>query len=225
MKEDRKPALEETVAAIADELRPPAMERKVVEAAVREQIALLQALVPQFFSRNAIRRNKDDARGIIKATAKLEKLITMASPELKMRLKLDLAPEPPGPERRLPRRRGMAALFLQLRSLRKICEAAVKNQPGTDEIKRLCVETASNLAWSSAMGAVNSGLVKSFRNYPIRTVAGTIASLLYEVVAPERASDWRRKRQNRHSGEDSGLRRLCDDAHKARLTILSPKNF
>jgi len=162
--------LDELVAAVVDALKPWRGSQTETTAAVREQITLLRAVMPEHFTRDAIRRTRDDARDLIKTINKLERQLTRikrSSPELRIRLGLS---EP------------LPWFFADLYWLREQCKTADKVAGKEDRSKRLCVDTAALLiqAYSTKTLTVD------------RT--GEIASLLFQAATGLKPSktDFRR---------------------------------
>ncbi|MGJ5120954.1 hypothetical protein [Bradyrhizobium oligotrophicum] len=131
-------------------------------------IRLLRRTAPEFFTRDAIVKTRDDARLIKKAAVRLTDLAAQAtlSPELRLRL----APE----EERLR---------TVIRAVCKICDEADRDQRD-DQVKIWCAEIAFTLLVRFSDKPPTSGSARS----PFRV----IASLLYEIVTGEAGHDLRR---------------------------------
>src|SRR5262245_49686594 len=103
-----------------------------VSAAVLKQIKLLRAVVPEHFTREAVRKTRDDARDLVKTIKKLERQLNRIkwhSPELRIRL-------------------GLSEPFLaELARLCDVCEEADQAAGKEDRCKRQCIQTAGHLIY------------------------------------------------------------------------------
>jgi hypothetical protein len=122
----------ELVQMIVDELNPwkedyPAEH---IRDAVAQDINLLREVSEDHFSREAIRKTRDDARALKDEIERLEQMLRCASPELQLRLKLNPVPGWQNP------------LFAELAAARQECDRAVAGAPQTDEVKKWCARTA-----------------------------------------------------------------------------------
>jgi hypothetical protein len=159
----------EIIRAIADELKPyrnrrrpfgegVAMQQQWQEDEVQRwlsyHVELLREVVPQHFTRKAIKRTRADARSIIKMTKMLQGQIKNAAPELQLRW-WPFLPE----------------WFVKLNWLTKACAEADKaSTDTTDRCKRLCVDEV----WL---------LINYFSQRPATLERmGAIAGWLYEAV-------------------------------------------
>jgi hypothetical protein len=206
-------ALDDIVRAIVDELKPSRSDCGAVQAAVSDAVILLRDTSRSFFDREAIRRNRDEARGIIRTIDELQDQIEHSSPEMRLRLKLDF-PLLGNPERE----QGTARLLSELNDLRKICEEADRNQPRGDRIKEWCALSGWELVWR--LKPKSELEMKTGVTGPERVTLAllyTIAGLLYEAVAPERVREWR----NTHEGEAPDLRTACNAVHHTHISALS----
>jgi hypothetical protein len=138
--------------------------RTEIPAAVGTQIEHLRKVNPEFFSRAAVRNTRDEARLLLRAIKIFEGRIAQATPELRVRLKLDLQQEEFGTQR----------LFRELKHLRDECNAAVQGASGTNQLKEQCARTAISLIVMYSDRKPHSGSAES----AYRKIAG----LLYEAV-------------------------------------------
>jgi hypothetical protein len=155
-----------------------------------KQIRLLRDVVPQHFTRKAIRRTRADARSIIKTVKLLQGQIKNAAPELHLRWKSDLLkpsisePSDMGEDVQTalfstasPR---LSELLAELNWLSDICaEADDAKADTTDQCKRQCVHTALiSIGVFSQSPATIEG-------------SGTISGWLYEAVTGIKDKDFR----------------------------------
>jgi hypothetical protein len=124
-------ALAELVQTIVDELKPwkESYSQEQIECAVAQDIDLLRDVSQGHFSRSAIRKTRDDARTLKEEIKRIERLLRDASPEMKLRLKLN----PVGWQN---------PLLVELAAARKECDRAVVAAPATNEIKKWCARVA-----------------------------------------------------------------------------------
>jgi hypothetical protein len=153
-----------------------------IAAAVREAIDLLRDVIPDFFSRTAIRKTRAAARAVVKTIDKLETLVE-ASPELRLRIPIkvkDLHPDS-----------HPARLIAELKWLGETCKDADNATLTTgrkDQVKEWCLR----VAWS---------LIQRFSaqkpSYGPGTAFPRITALIHEAVTHEREeSDFRVLCQN-----------------------------
>jgi hypothetical protein len=154
---------------VTDELKPygnrlggQQWQEDVVSTWLSEHIELLREVVPQHFTRKAIRRTRADARNIVKTAKILRGQVKNAAPELQLRW--------------WPR---LPEWFAQLSWLSDTCAKADKKADGTDRCKRLCVDEASLL-------------ISYFSQKPATIERlGAIAGWLYEAVTGIKDKDFR----------------------------------
>jgi hypothetical protein len=180
------------------EAKPESLVRVEIGESVRAEILRYQTVaVPDFFSRSAIRKTRDDARSAIKSIDHLSKLFSAKtlSPELLIRLgqhsnlkgtEADIANMP------IPK------LFDALEEVRVICEAAVKNQPQADQVKLWSARTAIRLLLRFSDTTPSAGSAN--------TAYCRIAGLFYQGV----------------TGETATLRRICQEVLRPYQDLLSP---
>jgi hypothetical protein len=204
---------DDLVEAITSALRPWAPQRKQLasgfiaeksEAEVTEELSavvrgcidLLRQTVPDYFSRDAIRKTRDEARDIATAIDRVTELLSAKtiSPELRLRLGMD-TPMTGDPaeitNRPIPR------LLDALHTVRVHCQAGADNQPNADQVKLWCVRSALNLVLGFSECRPSAGSAKT--SYCV------IASLLYESVTGEK---------------ELQLRRICQDVLRPYLPLL-----
>jgi hypothetical protein len=142
--------------------------RVEVLAVVREQISLLSATTPEHFTREAIRKTRDDARDLLKTIKRLEHQIgriRRSSPELRIRLGLSGAPP--------------TTWCVDLAWMRAACEDAIRAASNEDRCKRRCVSTARFL------------IMVCSESEPTINFTNAIAGLLYAAVTGEKDQDFR----------------------------------
>jgi hypothetical protein len=148
--------------------------RADISKTVREEISRFRVeAVPHFFSRDAIRKTRGDARDLIKLIDRLTKQLSAAtlSPELRLRLgEHDRVIGSPADIGNMP----VPRLLHALKEIRDICQAADDNQPQTDEVKRWCALIAFRLVRTFSSDDPSAGSDK--------TAYCIIAGLLYESV-------------------------------------------
>ena len=156
----------ELVQTIVETLKPwrAGIARKDIKSGISEQVDLLCNVIPEHFSRGAIQKTRDDACAVKTLILNLERKLNLASPELKMRLKIDSSPgwSPP--------------LLVQLKTARDACEQAIAPRR-KNEIKEWSVRTAYRI------------IRKYSENEPTGTDQGpfrVIAGLVYEIVTGTR---------------------------------------
>jgi hypothetical protein len=170
-----------------------------ISSAIHAEIARLRTLVPDFFHREAIKRNRDDARDIIASIDELRAKLSVKiiSPELLLRLGLhssiigsaeDIKNSP------VPR------LLDALEAVRAICQAADDNQPNGDQVKLRCAKGAMQLLLKFSDLKENRPSAGSNDSNLCR-----IAGLLYEAVTEKR---------------EQSLRGICQDVLRPYLPLL-----
>jgi hypothetical protein len=161
--------------SIADAVKPwgrwqhPQITRKDVLASADKWISLLRS-AKDHFSRAAVRRTRRSAREILAISTKLQRTQERASPEMKMRLKMDAA-----------------ANQFDFSEIRRECEAAIRGTITTgrkDQIKLECARCSMLLILEHSDKLPASGSPKS----PYRLIAG----LLYEAATGIKESDFKR---------------------------------
>jgi hypothetical protein len=164
-----------------------------ISNAVRAGITLLRDTVRDFFDREAIRKTRDDARGIVATIARLEEQLQKASPGLRLRLRLDAALDD---KAGLP----VARLLHALRDVCAECQATDNALPNVDQVKLWCVRVAMNLMlrFSAKKPTVGSDASRFC----------TIAGLLYESVTGKK---------------DQSLRYICEDVLRQYRPLLPPR--
>lgn len=164
---------------------------------VRECIGRLRQTVPDYFSRDAIRKTRDEARDIDAAIDRVTELLSAKtiSPELRLRLGMD-TPRTGDPAEitNMP----VPRLLDALHTVRVRCQAGADNQPNADQVKLWCVRSALNLVLRFSECRPSAGSAKS--SYCV------IASVLYESVTGEK---------------ELQLRRICQDVLRPYLPLLS----
>ena len=164
---------------------------------VRGCIDRLRQTVPDYFSRDAIRKTRDEARDIAAAIDRVTELLSAKtiSPELRLRLGMD-TPLTGDPSEiiNLP----VPRLLDALHTVRVRCQAGADNQPNGDQVKLWCVRSALNLMLRFSKNNPSAGSAKS--PYCI------IASGLYESVT---------------GGKELQLRRICQDVLRPHLPLRS----
>jgi hypothetical protein len=138
--------------------------RTEIRAAVGEQIELLRKANSEVFSRSMVIGTRAGAKALLSAIKVLEGRLAQASPELRLRLGLDLQQNEFGTRR----------LLRELRHLRDECSAAIQAASGTNQLKKWCAKTAIGLIVRYSDRKPHSGSAKS----EYRKIAG----LLYEAV-------------------------------------------
>jgi hypothetical protein len=174
MKADRRRPDTELVQQIEGELRPlKADVALATPAAIIESLNRLRSVSPQFFSRQAVKDTRKDARQITGTTQKLNRLLDQASPELRLRLKLEPIPGYVPP------------LTAALDAALDECAAAVASKASHEnEVMKWCALEAWRLIVTFSDRRPSSGSATS----PLRV----IASLVYEAVTGIRDKDLRR---------------------------------
>jgi hypothetical protein len=173
------------------------VQRDIVKAVRFEMLRFRTSSVPHFFSREAIRKTRHDARDIIKTIDQLIRLVAAKtlSPELQLRLgqhtnvigsQVDRAKMP------IPR------LLDGLYEIRAVCDQADKKQPGADQIKLWCARTAIRLINSFSETRPSAGSA----NTPYCRIAG----LFYQGTTKKPAT----------------LRRICQDVLRPYQEFLPP---
>ena len=143
--------------------------RDDVLSAIGERIRLLKSTVPEFFDRQAIRKTRDSARALKGAITKVQVALAKASPEMRLRLKLDV-----------PQRTAL------LEDLKRECDAAIKSTltaGRANEVKQWCARSSIGLILKFSKRQPTSTERSAYRN---------IASLLYETVTGEQEKDFER---------------------------------
>jgi hypothetical protein len=185
-------ALAELVQTIVDELKPwkESYSQEQIECAVAQDIDLLRDVSQGHFSRSAIRKTRDDARTLKEEIKRIERLLRDASPEMKLRLKLN----PVGWQN---------PLLVELAAARKECDRAVVAAPATNEIKKWCARVAFRV-------------VRKFSQHePTGTDQGPfrcVTRCLYEAVTGKEGKDLKR-------ACDDHLRRARQAVEAARVQI------
>ena len=202
------------VEAITNELKPWSPQRRQLKTgfleekskaevmteisnAVRGEIDRLRQIVPDYFSRDAIKKTRDEARNIAASIDRVAEQLSAKtlSPELRLRLGLDIPlTGDPSEITNMP----VPRLLDALRAVCDLCQAAADNQPGADQIKLWCVRVALNLVLRFSKNRPSAGS-------PL-TCYCIIASLLYESVTGEKGLP---------------LRRICQDVLRPYLPLLS----
>jgi hypothetical protein len=167
----------ELIDTIVDELRPwtEANSAETVRDAVTERLDVLGDVVPNHFSREAIRRTRQGARALRDAIRQLEESLARAPPELRMRLKLEPAPGWQHP------------LLQELHRARNGCESAVDAAPSTDKVKEWCARVAFQLILKFSETKPTGTDESPFR---------VIAALVYEAITGEPDRDLKRACDN-----------------------------
>jgi hypothetical protein len=142
--------------------------RSEISQAVTNAITLLREASRDFFHRDAIRKVRDSARGIIKTIEDLERQLRAAPPELQLRLNLDICLDQLEP----------------LKRVREACEVADNTQPSNDPIKAWCATTVAQLILKFSERRPTS----SSPNSPFRE----ITSLIYQAITVEPNADLKR---------------------------------
>jgi len=141
-----------------------------LEAEVRKSISLLEELSPKFFARAAMQTTRADAAKIARTITTLQNQIRNATPELRLRMKLDVGQNDRESE-----------LISWLDDLRSLCQTGVDR---TDQVKRSCVSMAFTfMVWCTAKVPTSGSARSPFRE---------IASDLYEIVTGEAGQDFKR---------------------------------
>jgi hypothetical protein len=149
---------------------------------VRKNIEALRADVPAFFEREAIKTERDRARGLIDTIAELERQFRNAPRELKLDFPIDDLHPDSHPAR----------LFAELNYVRERCEAIIADTLTAgrkDQVKRSCARVALHLIRTfSTQGAACGSDESTFPR---------ITALIYEALTGEEKA--------------SGFRALCKD--------------
>jgi hypothetical protein len=122
---------------------------------VKSRIERLRDVTSDLFSREAIRRTRDDAKHLRADIIGLERRIAKASPEMRLRLKLfqpasDVVCH-------------IHPLLRELAIARKECEAAIKAAPSTDPVKEWCARIAWDLMFRFSEEKRTSSIKSPFR--------------------------------------------------------------
>jgi hypothetical protein len=163
---------------------------------VRGCIDRLRQTVPDYFSRDAIRKTRGQARDIAAAIDRVTDLLSAKtiSPELRLRLAMDT---PLTGDRSEIINLPVPRLLDALHTVRVRSQAGADNQPNADQVKLWCVRSALNLVLRFSKNNPSAGSAKS--PYCI------IASALYESVTGEK---------------ELQLRRVCQDVLRPYLPLL-----
>jgi hypothetical protein len=148
--------------------------RAAISEAVQEQLVTLQAAIPEYFARFAIKEIRASARKIVKTINTLEYQLKTAPIGLRPWLQLD---DPFGAGR-------STQVKGNLRILRRMCEDAVETLPNEDPIRRWCAKTAWFLMQKFSTNEPTSKTAKD----PFRQIASSI----YEYIADEPDRDLER---------------------------------
>jgi hypothetical protein len=170
---------EEIIQRIVEILKPEVpINRSAITTAlgdkVRDTVARLESST-QYFSREAVRANRDGARQIISTIGTLKNQIRSAPRELHMRMRFI----------------DDAIYFAWLNQLSTSLKPAADNRDISDKVKGHCAQIAFSLMiWCRPILPTNSSAQSPFRE---------IASLLYEMLVGERpaVSTGARKGQKR----------------------------
>jgi hypothetical protein len=145
------------------------VDASALDIEVRKHIALLEDVSPKFFARASIQATRKDAEKIGRTIITLQNQIRNATPELRLRMKLDL---PNDREKEL---------ISWLDELRSLCQTGVDR---TDQVIRNCVSTAFTfMVWCTAKVPTSGSARSPFRE---------IASDLYEIITGEADCDLKR---------------------------------
>jgi hypothetical protein len=149
-------------------------------------IRILRRATPDYLTRDAIRKTRDDSRAIAKSVSQLEEQVKQStlSPELVFRL---------GPERE--------RLLDVLRAVKRVCEEAEQNQPPDDQVRTWCAKIAHTLIIRFSEERPSSGSARS--RYRI------VAGLLYEILTGESGRDLKRACDEELTKMRQALRRLA----------------
>jgi hypothetical protein len=143
-----------------------------VKKGVTDSLNLLCSTVPQNFSREAIKKTRQNARDVKAAAQQLERLLINATPEMKLWLKLDPVPA----SWRHP-------IFAELDSIKEQCSRAEAAQTRENNIHDWCARFGYRI------------VLKFSKDEPTGTDEGPyrkVTMYLYEAVTGEPDRDLRR---------------------------------
>jgi hypothetical protein len=190
----------DVVAEITAELerlkRPPHANVPTCKALAWWAVCSMQAWA-QDAHRDAIRRERDYARGIVDTIGGLERMLDTAPERLQGRL------SPPEGLVQMgivaPGECDLGALRRELSHLRRLCESYAAKLPAADMVKAWCAKEAALLVFNISRAAP-----ANTDNSPLRAIAG----LLYVTTDPARLAAWLRGER------DHDMRRPCDAARR-----------
>jgi hypothetical protein len=179
-----KRSTNEIGAEVVELLEPlrPEWTAAEIPGRVYKSIEALQADVPEYFEREAIKTERERARGLIDTIAELERQLRNAPRELKLDFPIDDLHPDSHPAR----------LFTELNYLRERCETIIADTliaGRKDQVKRSCAQVALHFIriFSTQRAACGS----DGSTFP------RITALIYEAVTGEEKA--------------SGFRALCKD--------------
>jgi hypothetical protein len=177
----------ELVRKITGHLKPRRQQYSLPEIlnAVSEQVRFLQDVFPSFYSREAIKKTRADAKLLCADIKRIEGRIARASPELRMRLKLVMPPHQSETVSHIH------PLLRELAIARQECSAAIEHATAKDRYKEWCARIAWHLVRRFSEREPGSS-----DNSPFRKITG----LLYQVATGE---------------ADRDLKRACDNMLRA----------